>query len=305
MGKHTLAIAITNQCPLKCDFCCVPPGPGDLPSETVSSLVQQAIDIKEFRSIGFTGGEPLLRIKTIAPLGSLISSNGLAWGLTTGGGWANSKAIVDRTVKTLISADIHNITVSVDESHLVNRNADLVQDFIEQMLSQQVFVTVSCTSDKLPLELPIVLAPSPRLKVEFHYIAPVGYASENYEARHGFDFAKSKCPMSNALTLSVWPDGDVYPCCSTYVVNKDKDLVVGNVFDLPLADILSRALGDVYLCAIREVGFSGLICLSPELELWEKQFRVPVQDACHLCSQIAQTPNALSEIRANLSKHLA
>lgn len=118
LAMHTLALALTNRCPLRCEYCCVPPGPGDLDEKIALSLIDQALELKAFSFIGFTGGEPLIRLPLISKLGTKLIGSGIVWGLTTGGGWATSKKKVDDTINSLIASGIGDITVSVDSAHL-------------------------------------------------------------------------------------------------------------------------------------------------------------------------------------------
>lgn len=285
---HTLAIAVTNRCPLRCDFCCVPPGPGDINPQIAEDVVDQVINLKAFSCVGFTGGEPLLLVELVTRLGRKLADAGIVWGLTTGGGWATSKRKVESVVNQLINAGINNITVSVDESHLQWKSRDYIPFLLECLTDKCISTTISCTTSKDELDLPFVIAPSKFLKIEYHYISPVGYGRElDIKNHQRLSLEDSRCPMKNSLTLSLWPDGSIYPCCSTYVVNKEKELVIGNIKDHSLKDILDRALSDVYLCAIREVGFSGLIFLTKGAGIWNRVFSNPVIDVCHLCAKIS------------------
>lgn len=128
--RHTLALAVTNRCPLRCDFCCVPPGPGDLERELVLDLIDQTEEIGTFRSIGFTGGEPLIRRKLVLEAGARARSKGLRWGLTTGMGWARDSEHATKVAAELAESGLTNITVSVDASHLDQRDARPVERFI-------------------------------------------------------------------------------------------------------------------------------------------------------------------------------
>ena len=253
--------------------------------------------------MGFTGGEPLLRLNLIEELGRTLRDSGLPWGLTTGVGWSKSEQVVDRTLNVLVSAGIHNITVSVDEAHLKGRDPRIAEYFVSQLVKSGVFVTVSCTSGEEIPKVPIPIPKANNIKVEYHYISPVGYATGKKIVQKRLSLNQSHCPMSEGLTLSVWPDGFVYPCCSTYIVNKEKNLAIGNVHESSLGEILLNALKDKYLCAIREIGFSGLICLTPNSEVWKKVMDEPLLDACHLCSKVSAIPEALKEVRETLSRY--
>ncbi|AZC18868.1 hypothetical protein C4K40_3480 [Pseudomonas sp. CMR5c] len=301
---HTLALALTNRCPLRCEYCCVPPGPGDLDEKIALSLIDQALELKVFSFIGFTGGEPLIRLPLISKLGTKLIGSGIVWGLTTGGGWATSKKKVDDTISSLVASGIGDITVSVDSAHLRSKNKIWMPYFLEQLVSNKIPTTVSCTSNQRQPELPSFVTPSQFLKIEYHYVSPVGFALfSDLSGDNRLDFSNSCCPMKQSLTLSVWPNGDTYPCCSTYVVNKERDLLVGNAYRDTLKTLLRKALNDAYLITIREVGFSGLSLLTADSDIWKQVLKDPLQDSCHLCSRIAKA-SAVEDLRTKLENIL-
>ncbi|MFI0977985.1 radical SAM/SPASM domain-containing protein [Streptomyces sp. NPDC021093] len=301
--RHTLAIAVTNRCPLRCDFCCVPPGPGDLEHDLILDLIDQAGEMGVFRNIGFTGGEPLIRRKLILEAGLRSHERGMTWGVTTGMGWARNADHAVTVATELIESRIANITVSADASHLIQRDPAPVEKFIRVCIEADVQVTVSCTSNNPDPPPPLDIPDS--AVVDFHYVSPTGYA-KGWESGHAgrFDLRRSNCPMKEGLTLSVWPDGSVYPCCSTYVVNKERALIVGNIRDAQLSDVLQRALSDPYLATIREVGFAGLIVLTASAVQWGDLALAEKLDPCHLCSAVSAHPETLSTIRATIAQSL-
>lgn len=281
----------------------MPPGPGDLDALVAHRLVDEVIESRLFKEVGFTGGEPLVLPNLVSELGLRLSRARIPWGLTTGMGWAKNERTVRDNVQLLHRANLSHINISVDESHLKNRDGTLVELFIDEISSGPVEVTISSTSYSAKPTIPIRIPERPNIAVEYHYVAPVGFATNSKTEGHkAFSLSSSHCPMQTALTLSVWPDGSVYPCCSTYVVNKSVELVVGNVHDSSLEQILNAALNDPYLSCIRQVGFTGLIYLTRESdETWKSAFNAPVQDACHLCKNVAETTGAIRGIRDSLS----
>lgn len=197
---------------------------------------------------------------------------------------------IENITSGLQKSGISNITVSVDESHLRGKSSRLINYLLEQLVSKKIPTTVSCTSDEEHPKIPINLPTSNIIKSEFHYISPVGLAKEKkYTKNAKLNFAESRCPMSKSLTLSIWPDGTVYPCCSTYVVNKETNISIGNINNENLIPILERALSDSYLCAIREIGFSGVCLLLPNSDIWKSVFEMEIVDVCHLCARVAAT----------------
>lgn len=301
---HTLAIAVTNRCPLRCSFCCVPPGPGDLDVDVAENLIKEIINLRTFSFVGFTGGEPLLRYELVTKLGLELSDHGIIWGLTTGAGWATTKKKVDIVVSKLVESKISNVTVSVDEEHLKNTYRKIVPYLIETLTQNNIPTTISSTSDNPKRKLPILIKPSPLIKIDYHYISPTGAAkNKTLNSTQRLNFTNSRCPMTDTVSLSVWPDGKVYPCCSTHIVHKRHELSLGNIKQNKLGALLDKALEDTYLCAIREIGFSGVSYLTPDAEIWKTVFENPLLDVCHLCSKVASS-NSIIELRKKLNESI-
>lgn len=284
---HTLALAITNRCPLRCDFCCVPPGPGDLDEQLARKIVEDAIESRLFDNVGFTGGEPLLRLNLVEELGTRLSSARVGWGVTTGCGWATSEKRVENAIAALLRSRVSEVRVSVDHAHLKSRSAKQVPYFLQLLTDNNIPTTIACTSN-VGSKVPITLPNSPLLKVEHHYISPAGFAKTNNGWAYSLPFSEARCPMSGSLTLSVWPDGDVYPCCSPYVVNKNKALRIGNVNEARIDEILESVLDDPFFRVIRFFGFPALALETSNLPEWKEALNSKNIDSCHLCSKLCQ-----------------
>jgi hypothetical protein len=223
----------------------------------------------------------------VCNLGRKLADAEIRWGVTTGCGWATSLSKVDKVSNALSDSGIGDITVSVDNSHLVGKHVEFVNYFLNRLVDLGVPTRISCTSNNDELKIPISYPESALVSVEYFYVAPVGFAKNLKVRKNYFDFSKSVCPMSEGLTLSVWPSGEVFPCCSTYIVNKEKAMVIGNVYESSISQILKAALDDRYLLTIRKVGFSGLAILSPGTDAWKEAMSSPTIDVCHMCSKLA------------------
>lgn len=241
----------------------------------------------------------MLRDSLVARLGSIARSGGLSWGLTTGSGWIESTQHAEAAASRLAAAGVGHVTASVDRSHMRHARPEYVEAFILALVNCDVRVTVSCTTNDPEERIELAL-PTTNLKVEYHYVSSVGYAGRRNPTVR-LSLAQSRCPMRGEFTISVWPDGLVYPCCSVHAVNK-KHLAIGSVFEDSVEQLLDRATRDPYLSAIQEIGFSGIIALVGDRVKvdWKNVFAVPLADACHLCSRIASHDAALTDLRSAL-----
>lgn len=311
MKDHALAIAITNRCPLRCAFCCVPPGPGDLPEHKINQIVEDVIRGGLIKSVGFTGGEPLIKISEVCKNGEILSKNGIRWGVTTGMGWTKNPWKAESAAKYLVNSGISQITVSYDPSHFSDARHESTSAFLQEVVQAGIETRISVThfSDEVgTIDIDLIkkfpfIDNKNNVKMEYFYVAPVGFAKDKKNCSNSrMNFLDSKCPLKTGLTLSVWPDGSVYPCCSTYVVNKNKELVIGNVFDESINSILQRAESNIYMMAIRKLGFSSIIALTPNSLIWKEVFMETPQDVCHLCSKISSIKGSINALEKELVK---
>jgi len=294
---HNLALCITNRCPLRCSFCCVPPGPGDLDEAIIDRVVADVVSERQkWRSVGFTGGEPLVRVDTVCRAGTTLAKNGIPWGVTTGLGWCSSHDRALKVATRLLNARMTTLNVSIDPSHFEHLKNSAYRSFLREMALGELRLTISCTLFEGQEMSDEDITAMTGLKgagvtIQRHYVAKVGFARERNDCSSSkFNFAESRCPMRNELTLSIWPDGAVYPCCSTYVVNKEKNLIVGNVHSQSINRIADDAERDAFLSFIRRAGFSSLIAgFGDELGEIERVFQDYPQDTCHLCAKISST----------------
>lgn len=297
---HTLAIAITDNCPLRCSFCCVPPQPLDLDEDLLKHVVETAAVLK-FKKIGFTGGEPLIRRKQLYKAAAIANEYGIPWGLTTGLGWTkkNSRAIF--VANELCDFGINDITISIDPSHMKFTKLDVYLKFIETFINRSVPVLLSVTlflhereqfEKYLKTEVFSQLGNTPDnlLKTEFHYVAAVGFAAAKKgcgsTVKESAISDQMRCPMKGTFVFSVWPNGDVYPCCSTYVVNKTNELKIGNVKNTPFNEIVDMVENDPFFWMFSNLGFKSIVShLSENLDFSEL-LKNEYNDACDLCSCI-------------------
>lgn len=296
--RHTLAVGITNRCPLRCSFCCVPPGPGDLDVEILDRLIEEVVaDPSKWKGVGFTGGEPLVRTDVVCSLGNRLQSAGVPWGLTTGLGWASNDIRAISTATKLVSAGISRLNVSFDPSHHKELRRSHHSLFLDYMLQHGISTVVSCTlyTDEEMTDDEVFsglgICNKANVDVERHYVAKAGFAENHVNCSTSrFSLASSKCPLQDGLTISVWPDGSVFPCCSTYIVNKENGLSCGNVQNESLSEIVSRIDGDAYFNLIRRQGFSALIgLLGDSISSLPEVFSDPPHDVCHLCVKLDKT----------------
>ncbi len=114
---HSLRLSVTDRCNLRCQYCMPEPDYLWLPRESILTFEETATIVDAFTSVGvdrvrITGGEPLLRRDLPVLIDELAARRAIAdLALTTNG------VRLAGLARTLRSAGLHRITVSLDTLH--------------------------------------------------------------------------------------------------------------------------------------------------------------------------------------------
>ena len=114
-----MALMVTRRCNMTCGHCSVESGPdvrGEPTERELLDRVHQAA-AGGVRSINLTGGEPMLRPRTVLRLVRVARRLGVATSLTTNGSWGRTAARATRGVRALRHAGLGSLAVSVDRYH--------------------------------------------------------------------------------------------------------------------------------------------------------------------------------------------
>jgi MoaA/NifB/PqqE/SkfB family radical SAM enzyme len=115
----SIAIMVTRRCNMRCGHCSVESGPdvrGEPSERELLDQVRQAA-AADVRSINLTGGEPMLRPRTVLRLVRAARCLGVQTSLTTNGSWGRTAARARQGVRGLRRAGLGSLAVSVDRYH--------------------------------------------------------------------------------------------------------------------------------------------------------------------------------------------
>lgn len=291
---NVLVLNYTMTCPLACDFCCYSCGP--LRTETMDlalalDLVDQAAELGVFEACSLTGGEPFAYYSDMLAISERMAQHELPFNMISACAWATDQRTVDSMLRPLVENGMVGITASHDPSHekWVPRDniRRVVSAAVELGLQASVFGTFY---DETRLE---------EMFPEYVGIAgvtlnsrPVG--SEVGRLRHKpmsrssfprTDFSGDTCYRRVYHDVTVFWDGEVYPCCSVY--NRETPgISYGNVYEASLREIWGRIEGSVFLRTIKHTGFAELYVrikqADPELADLLPDPGIAL-GACHLC----------------------
>lgn len=297
-----LAFVLSHACPLKCNFCCstrAVVGPGRIKQQTIEDTLVKFAAEPAFLDFGFTGGDPFLYLADIKAALVNVRAQGVhqPFQMTTSAYWAKSDEGVEEILSELKALGLSQLMLSYDHEHakwVTPGQITMVCDAAEKL---DIDIHISATfwnedeelSDLLP-----DLANKPDIKVIAHSVAPIGRARESAVWPRRYDLpveSKYSCGSPGEYLFSIYPDGEIYPCCSGGF-QIEGGLSLGNVHRDPPAKIIYAGATNFHVRMAKEFGWNVLYALvereAPELMAELPRFE-DVDSTCEICRDINVT----------------
>jgi len=296
---NILILNYTMTCPLACDYCCYTCGPKrreTMDLELAMGLVEQASNLGVFAECGFTGGEPLVYFDDIIKLTTRMSELGLPFSMISACDWALNTTSTKAKIDPLANRGMSVFSASYDPSHEIWVPRDNIRRAVDRVLDhgKQAVICGSFSDDSTNLaELFPEYEGNESVVFVTRVILPAVGRAERKEIRASHypnaDLdAGGTCYKRFYHDVTVFWDGEVYPCCSVY--NRDTyGISYGNVFDTPLAQIWDRISGSLFLKFIKQDGFPALIKFisekAPDIINMLPDLTTAI-GPCHMCNLI-------------------
>lgn len=303
--KDSLAIVYGFACPLRCDFCCHPVeryGKAKFGVEETVELIREAEGIPSIGTVGFTGGDPFVYYPEIAAILEATRGSRLRLRIVTSAYWARSRSEAVGKLGPLVERGLTSLWISTDPSHQQFVPLGHAQNAIEAAAELGLAVGVSSAYWGRPqspsefLDLPegadeVAFRVFPLGRAEGRKLDPEDYGPPRERFR-------GCAEVSHAYPMAVYPDGEVYPCC-TGGFNRQAKLSFGNFRKEPLGKIVRRMRADRYTRVVMNQGFYALYELAKlrfpavyaELPSWEGEVA-----CCQLCVKIHSDPRLLDRL---------
>lgn len=307
---NILILNYTMTCPLACDYCCYSCGPRR--AETMDldfalSIVNQAAELGVFKEFGFTGGEPLVYQEDILQLTRRMHELEMPFSMISSCFWATDDEAVNLTLKPLVENGMSVFTISHDPSHecwvprdfATRAGKFILEEGVRLVICGSFYDESNDLRDIFPefkdcsnvsFVTRVVLPTQGR--AERKGVTPSFYPNANLTNNH-------TCYKRIYHDVTVFWDGEVYPCCSVY--NRDTpSLSFGNLYNEPLAQIWDRIESSQFLKIIKLAGFDKLqqelLENYPELEL-EIPPKSEMIGPCHRCFQYLSNQKVRDSIK--------
>ncbi len=277
--------------------------------------------------LGFSGGEPFLRLKQMRELAVYASERGMPSEVVSSSAWAKSRGYAFSVLSDLASVGLQAYCTSVDRYHtpfvkaekmrwallaahdaglkvIVNSQISAAQPHRDR---QSVIADVAST---LQLEADVV----GRWQVNPLITTPVGRARTNVDDFHYNEFKEMRegCPMATeVITLS--PYGLLYPCCGMVIGEQPEraDLFIQDNLTGRSVDEIEVLLGELkHDLFFKILQYAGPYALLQELKRRDPALRVRDRyvGACDACLEFTHDPAIAAAARTFLrecAEHLA
>jgi MoaA/NifB/PqqE/SkfB family radical SAM enzyme len=293
-----IAFVLSHACPLKCDFCCSTRevvGPKRLRRRTIEDCLIAFAAEPAVTDFGFTGGDPFLYIRDIKAALAAARKAGVwqPFQMTTSAYWAKDRDQVRAALAELVDLGLNRLTLSYDHEHArwVSGDRILMACDIAGEMGVSVYVAGTFWSehDRVEDMLP-ELASRAHVTPSSHVVAPIGRAKKAaWPRRYAVPLEqKLSCGDPGSYIFTIYPDGEVYPCCSGGLQIEGK-LSCGNVQRDTPAQILFAGVTNFHVRMAKEFGWGVLYALvereAPELRSALPRFE-DVDSPCQICRDL-------------------
>jgi MoaA/NifB/PqqE/SkfB family radical SAM enzyme len=297
--RMMLTFVMSHACPLKCDFCCSNRevvGDGRISRSMIERCLTGFGRELPLERFGFSGGDPFLYLADITTAMESARRSGIAqpFQIVTSCYWAKSPDQILSVLEPLKALGLDLLGISYDREHARWVSAQQIRDVCH--VAERLDIRINVTgvfwdeTDSVQAMLPEFAAQPTRIHIVNLPVAPIGDAREQ---RKPLRFSipveeKLSCGRPGYYSLSVYPDGEVYPCCSGGFQIEGR-LSCGNVLKDPPARILFAATTNFHVRLVKEFGW-GLLYTLVEREAPALLAQLPslerASGVCEICRDL-------------------
>lgn len=303
-----VVVAPHMRCNASCRHCCVASHPRDtryLEDTDVRRIVEEASDSSDIEVISFTGGEALLRWDFMLSLIATAYAAGKKTTIVSNGFWGVTESLAEQRLQALRDAGLTLLTLSVDAFHMPYIPLARIKNILKarcSVPSPQIDLNMCESRTHKAADIIEELGELAKdLRIGRFSVTPVGSAASMPEDEIEYRATSTdnlRCP---GQTLLFSGDDNVYPCCSTGVMNSA--LSLGRASQLSVSEARRRVEHNLVFYILTHEGMSWFVERFKELGIPEYQDAFPVVDPCHLCCRIFSSEENLKKILPALQSY--
>jgi hypothetical protein len=304
MRDHAMVtFVLSHACPLECDFCCSTRevvGPGRISRAMLYDCLTRFGRHETVQRFVFTGGDPFLFLDDITAAVADARRSGVTqpFQIVTSAYWAKTREQVHDVLASLRALGMDLIGLSYDREHarwVSPEQIGWVCDVAAALSMKVNLVGVFWEAgDRVETLLPDLIEGHQTIRVTNLPVAPIGDARKRavWTTRADVPIQKKlSCGQPGLYSLSIYPDGEVYPCCSGGFQIEGR-LSCGNVHADSAARILFAATTNFHVRLVKEFGWGLLYEIvgreAPEL-LSELPSLEEAGGVCEICRDLNLT----------------
>lgn len=297
--RMMLTFVLSHACPLKCDFCCSNRevvGVGRIGRAMMEHCLTGFGRQPSVERFAFSGGDPFLFLEDIAAAVEGARRVGVTqpFQIVTSAYWVTSFDQASGVLGRLKTLGLDLLGLSYDRQHARWVTPQQIRDACDAAAALGIRVNLTGVfwdeGDSVEALLPDLAAHPAKVRVTSLPVAPIGEAKKRGVSPWASIPVSKKLSCGNPghYSLSVYPDGAVYPCCSGGFQVEGR-LSCGNVHTDPPERILLAASGNFHVRLVKEFGW-GLLYALVEREAPELLPRLPSLEqatgVCEICRDI-------------------
>jgi MoaA/NifB/PqqE/SkfB family radical SAM enzyme len=244
----------------------------------------------------FTGGEPFLYLEDIKRAVATVRALGVdqPFHIVTAAKWAKSDDEVMRTLSELRALGMDLIGLSYDHEHAKWVKPEQITSVIKAAAALGIRVNLNGVfwqeNESIASLLPLDELPG-EIRVQNYLAVGAGRAKQASAWPRKYDLPEDRkytCGKPNDYDVTIYPDGEVYPCCSGGM-NIDAKLSCGNMNQNTAGEILTNVFTMFHARMVKEFGWGILYELvrknAPELLPQLPKFD-EADSACDICRDL-------------------
>lgn len=305
---RALVLETTDRCNAACGMCYQAAGPrgsdirgdAELSQDVVLRVIEEASHLVEVGSrLHISGGEAFLRHAQTLEAFRWGKQCGYAnIGSTTNGFWARTEKIARRRCDELLSAGVDYLELSFDHWHLPYVPLSRVTNLLRAARASGITVIVrTLTSRSHHIDALFASFSDAELLgvlIANGTVHPVGRGAVELDSEDIYYGAGPVGACEELLTLTISPNGNVYPCCAG--ADMTESLASGNVNRDSLRDAVFKMRTDRMIRQVIHGGTGSLIPVIEALGLGHK-LQPRYDNICHLCWDVFRDDQLAGALR--------
>lgn len=268
---------------------------GKLPLKYASAAVREVAEVSTAKRITVSGGEPFLDLEYLFTLAHDARSVGLAFRVATNGSFGRDRQAAEKAIGELSRIGVEAVGISWDQYHSQFIEPDHVRTAISTCrkfgVSVRLTIVVSQAS-KLANALDLLGDEAFELPITQVKCLPVGRAEKKVRSNDLLPAASTdvgRACRNDFDTLSLTPNGDVYPCCA--VGGFTDGIRLGRFPDEPLRTLLNRRDYDLFWVVLAAQGPKFFIERMTEVERTTLGIAAGANlHDCVMCNRLFRSP---------------